>query len=85
MFCDVLFRSFCRVMDGMDLTVGRQMRLIRCCRKIFQLVKLDGFAVVSRRVLWYSAATGSLFGGPRYAARQWSPRHRGITVIVTND
>ncbi len=35
----------------MHLMVGRQMRLIRRCHKIFQLVKLGGFAVVSRRML----------------------------------
>jgi hypothetical protein len=35
----------------MHLMVGRQMRLIRRCHKIFQLVKLGGHAMVSRSVL----------------------------------
>ena len=35
----------------MHLMVGRQMRLIRRCHEIFQLVKLGGFAMVSRRML----------------------------------
>ena len=48
---DVLFRSFCCVVDRMLLMVGRHMRLIRRCHNIFQLVKLGGFAVVSRRML----------------------------------
>ena len=31
--------------------VGRHMRLIRRCHNIFQLVKLGGCAMVSRRML----------------------------------
>jgi hypothetical protein len=50
-FSDVLFRSLRCVVDGMHLMVGRQMRLIRRCHKIFQLVKLGGHAMVSRSVL----------------------------------
>jgi hypothetical protein len=42
----VLFRSLCRIPDGMRLMVMRQMRLIRCRQNIFRLLKLGGFAVV---------------------------------------
>jgi hypothetical protein len=49
--CDVLLRRFRCVVDGMHLMVGRHMRLIRRCHKIFQLMKLGGFAMVSRRML----------------------------------
>jgi hypothetical protein len=35
----------------MRLMVGRQMRLIRRCHKIFHLMKLGGFAMVPRRML----------------------------------
>jgi hypothetical protein len=56
-FRDVLLRSFRRKLDGMHLMVGRHMRLIRCCHKIFQLMKLRGFAVVCRAACsWCSAA-----------------------------
>ena len=34
-----------------DLITVRGLRLIRSCHNIFQLVKLGGFAMVSRRML----------------------------------
>jgi hypothetical protein len=42
----VLFRSLCRIPDGMHLMIVRQMRLIRRRQNVFHLVKLGRFAMV---------------------------------------
>jgi hypothetical protein len=53
----VLFRSLCRIPDGLHLMVMRQMRLIRRRQNIFHLLKLGGFAVVACRVLMMFSRT----------------------------
>jgi hypothetical protein len=47
----VLFGSLGCIVDGMHLMIMRQMRLIRSRQNIFRLLKLCGFAMVSRCVL----------------------------------
>jgi hypothetical protein len=53
----VLFRSLCRIPDGMHLMVMRQMRLIRRRHNIFGLLKLGGFAMVACCVLMMFSRT----------------------------
>ena len=53
----VLFRSLCRIPDGMHLMVVRQMRLIRRRQNIFRLLKLGGFAMVPGCVLMMFSRT----------------------------